>query len=158
MKTATTKWEDWPALENDEEQRVIYVANSTKKERQELIDKRYIPVDVTRLSRTNDEEHRIALEGWLQGMVEGSISNDPERRKTIELELRERGLLVNRTMKLEARVSDQATLEKLLSFGETRYTLNRASNSKLLAAREAARQLPSASFELTAKLDPEKVQ
>lgn len=131
-----SRWDDWP--ENDDDPRRLYVANSTKAERQELINKRYIPVDVTCLPRTTDDEHRLALEGWLQGMVEGSIPNDPERRKTIELELRERGLLVNRTMKLEARISDQETIEKLLQFGESRYTLNRASRTKLVAAREAS--------------------
>jgi hypothetical protein len=100
----------------------------------------YIPVDVRAMPRGTPQEHAEAIEAWLQGMSEGTIPPDMERRRTLELEAKAHGLLLNRStqVKVEAKL-DGATLEDLLQVGRTRFVNQRAiTDERLLAAKRAS--------------------
>lgn len=132
-----SQWVNWP--ESEISNRELFVSGITKENRALLKEKGYRVIDVCSLPRTNDSEHQYAIEAWLQGMSEGSIPMDKERRLSLELEARARGLLVHRTMKVDVSIkANQKTIEELLKPRSARLTLNRASVDKINHAVEAA--------------------
>ena len=119
--------------------RPIFVAGVSIRDRGVLESKRYNVVDVLALSRSNNNEHQYAIEGWLQGMSEGSIPMDKERRLALELEARARGLLVHRSMKIDVQVkANPRSLEELLANRDSRFTLNNATPEAIDRAALAA--------------------
>ena len=130
-------WDTWP--ESISRGRALFVAGISVRDRTVLETKRYNVVDVLSLPRSNNNEHQYAVEGWLQGMSEGSIPRDKEKRLSLELEARARGLLVHRSMKIDVQVkAGPKTLEDLLASRDTRFTLNRASPESIDRAVLAA--------------------
>lgn len=130
-------WDEFPsALIKGRE---IFVAGLSNGERTVLEKKGYEVVDVIQLPRTNDQEHQRAIEGWLQGMSEGTIPMDRERRLSLELEARARGQLVQRSMKVDVSLKVGAkTMEDLLKSRDSRFTLNRADEKKIVNAALSA--------------------
>lgn len=139
MSDDTPTWIDWARWPATAKPRRLYVCGLAPDVAMQLQAKGYEPVDVLSMPRDTAPEHQEALEAWMQGMVEGSILPDEERRKAIELEMRERGFLVHRTLRVDARLKlDKASVEELLNFGESRFTMNRATKEKIVEAKMAA--------------------
>lgn len=130
---------NWPTLPG-KGGRTLFVAGARDIDTTTLRAKGYDVVDVLQLPRTNDGEHHYAIEAWLQGMSEGSIPMDREKRLSLELEARARGLLVNRSMKVDVAVKvSEKSLEELLSGPRAgRFTLNGASARQIERAARAA--------------------
>lgn len=135
--TSFSPWDEFPSAEI--KGREIFVAGLSRGERTVLEKKGYVVVDVIQLARTNDQEHQRAIEGWLQGMSEGTIPMDRERRLSLELEARARGQLVQRSMKVDVSLKVGAkTMEELMKSRDSRFTLNRADEKKIVNAALAA--------------------
>lgn len=104
-----------------------------------LAEKGYETIDVRSLPRESHKEHMVAIEAWLRGMNEGTIPSDEERRKGLELEAKIHGMLVNRSVKVEAKTEiDQETLEVLLDFGPNKHVLQNTTIQRIEHARKAA--------------------
>ncbi len=95
--------------------RRIYVSCVTELELEYVRERGYDPVDVFTLPRSTVQEQQSCIMAWLQGMSEGTIEMDAERRKALELEARACGMLVNRALRLEGKVSmSPETVDELL--------------------------------------------
>jgi hypothetical protein len=106
---------------------------------------RHYLVDVTQLERDTPDKNRRAIQAWLQGMVEGTIHESQERRKSLELSARLDGLLISRSMKIEARGTlKPETLDAILNFASNRHTLVFSSAETLAEARRSSLSPPSA--------------
>lgn len=125
----------WP--KNEGAKRKLYVAGLSKDDRALLVARNYEPIDVLGLPRDTPEKDQRAIEAWLQGMSEGSITLDEERRKTLMDEAKVKGYLVTKSVR-EVKHTADSTLEGMLNFGGSRHTLNRATKEKIDAASKAA--------------------
>ena len=99
--------------------RAVYVAmDVVGKPRRYLRDRWYKVVDVRNLPRRTPDEHRAAIEGWLQGMVEGTIPYCKETIDAMDREIKVHGLVVSKSqsMRLEGTVEQQSVDELLRSF------------------------------------------
>lgn len=123
---------NFPDLPN-ESSRTLYVRGLERDEEALLRTKGYNPVDVLSLPRNTDSDNRHAIMCWITGMAEGSICMDAERRKTLELEARAYGMLINRSMRLEAKGQlEPETIEELLNLGRSTHTLQSSTLSGML--------------------------
>lgn len=130
-----TYFERWPI--NRGAKRKLYVAAISEQDRATLEARNYEVLDVLSLPRDTDERDQEAIEAWLQGMSEGSIALDEERRKALMDEAKVKGYLVTKSVR-EVKHTADATLEEMLNFGGSRHTLNRADVAKLEKATKAA--------------------
>lgn len=97
------------------ERRELYVAQAISPELQKtLISRGYDIIDVRALPRTDPYEHQRAILAWIQGLSEGSIAANEEKRKMLELEAKAHGLLVNRSISITAKARAAATIDELL--------------------------------------------
>lgn len=116
--------------------KTLFVATDEPMLLEELEQKGYEVLDVRALPRTNTQEIQYAIAAWLQGMVEGTIAPDEERRKTLELEARLHGLLVQQTSRTETSISlDSQTIDKLLDFGPSKHTMHSVSMKQIEHAK-----------------------
>lgn len=97
------------------ERRELYVAQGIGPTLTKLLTQRgYDIVDVRALPRTDPYEHQRAILAWIQGLSEGSIVANEERRKLLELEAKAHGLMVNRSISITAKARAAATIDELL--------------------------------------------
>lgn len=128
---------DFPKLRQGQH-KILYVAQMSP-QTEALKAKGYDVVDVRLLPRGKELDDQRAVLAWLQGMTEGTIAPDEERRKTLELEGKAAGLFVSRSMRLEGKVDLTAdTVDELLGFGPSRYTLGQMTEKKIEEAKRAA--------------------
>ena len=133
------KPEDWSALPEGIA-KTIFVDYAVAKLEQIYLEKAgYKVVDVRTLPRETPEQNKKAVQAWLQGMADGTIEADDEKRKNLELSAKLDGLLVNKSvsMKLNSDVTKD-TLDELLDFGSSRHTLKQASPEKFEKAKVLA--------------------
>ena len=72
-------------------------------------------------------------------MSEGTIRLDPERRRVLELEAKAAGLLAQQSMRVNVSAELSAkTLDELLAFGPSKYTLRATTLQRMEAASSAA--------------------
>lgn len=100
----------------------------------------YRVVDVRTMERGSPGQSADAIEAWLQGMAEGTIEPDLTKLKALELEAKVHGLLVNRTLRIDAKAKlDGENLEALLeSLAPSKQTLMNVSSQRIEKAKQAA--------------------
>ena len=125
----------WPI--NKGPRRKLFVVGVTEDDRALLVARNYEPVDVLGMPRATEEQHQEAIEAWLQGMAEGSIPLDEERRKTLMDEAKVRGLLVTKSIRTVKHTADES-IEAMLNFSGSRHMKNGASPERIAAAVKAA--------------------
>jgi hypothetical protein len=115
---------------------VVEVESEVKRE---LELKGYQLTDVRTLTRESPSDHAVAIEAWLQGMSEGTIEPSAERRRNIELEAKVHGLLINRSLRIDAKTRmDGATLDKvLLTLAPDKVTISKVSPERMKRAEQA---------------------
>ena len=106
------------------QQRTVFVAGLPSSVASVFQEKGYLPVDVRTLPRNNPGDNDLAIRAWLQGMEEGTIQPSSEKRRTLELDAKANGLLIQRSLRIEAKVkaegaSLEAILERLAAPGRT---------------------------------------
>ena len=139
-------WLRWPSP--SEPGRVLFVAGLPEGAEYILVSKGYIVVDVRGLPRSNPAEHQEAILSWLQGLTEGSIRQDEERRKQLELEARVHGLMVNRSINANVHANlHGASINELLGLGPSRSTLKSGVTGKHIEAAKRASTIPGEKLE-----------
>ncbi len=118
-------------------QRTLYVAGLPSWALSALKEKGYTLTDVRTMQIENDPQAYI--DGWLQGMAEGTIERNPERRRTLELMAKTNGLLIRRELKLEAKADlTGRNLEMVLERFGTKKTLKPVTARQLRVAQKKA--------------------
>jgi hypothetical protein len=100
-------------------------------------EKGYQLVDV----RTMDPETnpQAYIDGWLQGMAEGTIEKNSERRRTLELMAKTNGLLIRREIRLDAKAEITGrSLELILDRFGSKKTLKPVTAKQLKTAQKQA--------------------
>lgn len=119
------------------QQRTLYVAGLPSWALSGFKEKGYTLSDVRTLSV--EKEPQTYIDAWLQGMAEGTIEKNPERRRTLELMAKTNGLLIRRELKIEATAElTGKNLEKVLERFTTRKTLKPVSAKELRVAEKRA--------------------
>jgi len=138
-KEWTIEVEDFPSL-NISQRRTLFVCGLDENTTEELRLRGYDICDVRTLPRADTADHAAAIEAWLQGMVEGTIPPDAEKRRTLELESKVHGLLINRSVRLEAKAKlDGNDLEKVLdALASNNRTLKPVTDIELDKAQKSA--------------------
>ena len=112
------------------ERRELYIAQGIESTLMKLLTSRgYDIIDVRALPRTDPYEHQRAILAWIQGLSEGSIVANEERRKLLELEAKAHGLLVNRSISITAKARADATIDELLDRNISRLAMKPVSKA-----------------------------
>jgi len=137
------KWslepESYPTLSRGQK-KTLYVDSLPEEMTEQLREKGYQVTDVKTLPRQDIGEHALAIEAWLQGMSEGTIEPSAERRRNIELEAKVHGLLINRSLRIDAKARiDGDNLEMILnSMSSNAVTISKVTPERLKRAEEAS--------------------
>jgi hypothetical protein len=142
-RSSRRKWvldpETFPSLPEGL-QRTLYVAGLEQSKLEALKEKGYSLVDVRTMPRESMVENRACIEAWMQGLSEGTIEENPERRRNLELEAKAHGLLVHKQARIDLKVkADADNLDKVLDqLSNLTDTLKPVSHARIEAAKKAA--------------------
>ena len=116
-----------PIAPTDKGLRAVFVSEDVPaSEGRRVGAKGYYLIDVRVLPRRTEDEHRTAIEGWLQGMAEGTIPYSEERLEVLDREIKVHGLVINKSQRLTLGVSaDKQTVEDLLAAFSTKRAMRK---------------------------------
>lgn len=117
--------------------RMLYVAGLPSWALSAVKEKGYLLTDVRTMSK--EEDPQAYIDAWLQGMAEGTIEKNSEKRRTLELMAKTNGLLIRRELKITANAELAGrNLEMVLERFGTRKTLKPVSAKQLREAEKSA--------------------
>ena len=137
--------------------KTIYIDFYDEGQIKALREKGYIALDVRTMKRESPAQHRKAINAWLQGMSEGTINLDKERRQTLELEATLYGMKVTKSVRIDSKDISKESLESLLEIGrsKSKYGTVKPITDKDLEAAQTAGINPNKQLKTQSSLDKE---
>lgn len=132
----------WPEVPAEQRQKVLYHRGMiSEKAAFGLTIKGWKPVDVRLLPNATDDDRRLALKAWLEGLRFGTIELDPKLAKWLELEAKVYEIHKGVGEKpVEAAESSVQSTDYVLSFGTERSYTTTADEKLTLAKRKRGKR------------------